>query len=83
MIAVPQEGGEPGESSWGCALSDELLPSPAERTASAQDSLSLGVLKLDLVSRGKKKLNHTWRSPRTSVSSEALPHSTNSVEKLQ
>lgn len=39
MIAVAQEGGEPGESSWGCALSDELLPSPAERTASAQDSL--------------------------------------------
>lgn len=48
-----------------------------------QDSLSPDMLEWDFVSRGMKQLSHTWKSPRTSVSSGALPHSTNSVEKLQ
>lgn len=83
VIAGGQERGEPGRSWCCCALTDELLPSPAGRTASAQESLSLDMLKWDLISRRKKKLRHTWKSPRTSMSSEALPHSTSSVEKLQ
>lgn len=82
-IAGDQEGGEPGGNCCDSALRDDLLPSPAGRTASAQDSLSLGTLKWDLVSRGKKQLSHSWKSPRTSVSSEALPHNTISLEKLQ
>lgn len=78
-----QEGAELGGSRCGCAHRGELLPSPAVRTASAQESLFLGELKGDLDSGGKRKLGHTWKSLRTSVSSEVLPCSTEGVENLQ
>lgn len=45
------------------------------RAASIQERLCLCELKWDLVSEEKRKLSHTWKSPRLSVSSEVLPHS--------
>lgn len=81
MIAGGQEGGGPGESCCGHALKDELLPSPAGRTASAQDSLSLGMLKWTWFP-GERRSLPTPGSLQECLFSEALPHSTISVEKM-